>query len=76
MLDYLKYGEAAEVSVHMQPGNYDITNLIRMSVDDENILMLNSPVGTLWATVYRRDHASYNDTGYRVESADKGSIGR
>lgn len=48
--DYLKYGEAAEVSVHMQPGNYDITNLIRMSVDDENILMLNSPVGTLWAT--------------------------
>ena len=48
--DYLKYGEAAEVSVHMQPGNYDITNLSRMSVDDENILMLNSPVGTLWAT--------------------------
>lgn len=42
--DYLKYVEAAEVSVHMQPGNYDITNLIRMSVDDENILMLNPPV--------------------------------
>ena len=45
----VKFGESAQVSVFLQPGNFDITSYATISVDDENILKTNNGVGMLWS---------------------------
>ena len=45
----VKFGEYAQVSVFLQPGNFDITSYATISVDDENILKTNNGVGMLWS---------------------------
>lgn len=45
----VKFGESAQVSVFLQPGNFDITSYATISVDDENILKTNDGVGSLWS---------------------------
>ena len=43
----LKYGEIAEASVIMQPGNISIGSFGDWYVDDDNVVVVNSPVGYL-----------------------------
>ena len=46
----LKYGEYADISVFMQPGNYNITSYVTFSVDDTDVLVLkpNVQLGRVW----------------------------
>lgn len=46
----LKYGEYADLSVFVQPGNYDVTDYVTFSVDDPEVLVLkpNFQVGRVW----------------------------